>query len=300
MNINWYPGHMKKTKELLQSNLKLVDLVVELLDSRIPLSSKNPDIDNIITNKPKIVLFNKSDLADERNISAWQKYYDELGVQTLRINSLNGFNTNKIQEVAREAMKEKLESLKNKGRKERPIRMMIIGIPNVGKSSLINKLSGKKSAKVGDRPGVTKSKQWVKLKGNLELLDTPGILWPKFEDQEVALKLAFTGAIKDEILDVETLALRFLEKTMFEYKENILTRYKIDVDREFETALELMEEIGVKRGCKIRGNDFDYTRIANIVLNEFRGGLLGKISLEWPSDIKDDEETNEELEQEEN
>lgn len=299
MNINWYPGHMKKTKELLQSNLKLVDLVVELLDSRIPLSSKNPDIDNIIINKPKIVLFNKSDLADERNLSAWQKYYDNLGIKTLRINSLNGFNTNKIQEVAKEAMKEKLESLKNKGRKERPIRMMIIGIPNVGKSSLINKLSGKKSAKVGDRPGVTKSKQWVKLKGNLELLDTPGILWPKFEDQEVALKLAFTGAIKDEILDVETLALKFLEKTMFEYKENILTRYKIDLNWEFETALELMEEIGVKRGCKIRGNDFDYTRIANIVLNEFRGGLLGKISLEWPSDINE-EELNEEVDKQDN
>lgn len=282
MNINWFPGHMKKTRELLKDNLKLVDLVVEILDGRIPLSSRNPEIDSIIQDKPRVVLLNKCDLADPKVLREWENYYKERGIETVSINALKGINLDKIVVKAKEVTKEKMEKIISKGRKERPIRMMIVGIPNVGKSSLINKLAGKKSAQVGDRPGVTKSKQWVKLKGNLELLDTPGILWPKFEDQNVALNLAFTGAIRDEILDVETIALRLIEKLSEKNPESLTERYNIEIE---ETPLETMEAIGKKRGCISRGNEYDYTRIANIVLNEFRAGTLGKISIESPSEI---------------
>lgn len=289
MNINWFPGHMKKTRELLKDNLKLVDLVVEILDSRIPLSSRNPEIDSIIQDKPRVVLLNKCDLANPQILRKWEKYYKDQGIETVAINAVKGVNFDKIIEKAKEVTKDKMDKLISKGRKERPIRMMIVGIPNVGKSSLINKLAGKKSAQVGDRPGVTKAKQWVKLKGNLELLDTPGILWPKFEDQNVAINLALTGAIKDEILDVETLALKLIERLVKLSPESLLERYMLD--ELAETPLEIMEAIGKKRGCLLRGNEYDYTRIANILLNEFRAGSLGQISIESPDEIgKEDEE----------
>ncbi|CAH2212964.1 ribosome biogenesis GTPase A [Tepidibacter aestuarii] len=284
MNINWYPGHMKKTKESLQKNLKLIDVVVELLDSRIPFSSKNPDVDNIIKDKPKVVVLNKFDMADPSKIKLWQDYYESQGVKAIPVNTISGKGVDKIIQECREAVREKMEALIKKGRKERAIRLMIVGVPNVGKSTLINKLAGRKSTQTGDRPGVTKGNQWVKLKGNLELLDTPGILWPRFEDENVAMNLAFTRAIKDEILDVETLALRFIEKLEDIYPENLKERYKLE--ELGQTPLETMEMIGVKRGCLMARKEIDYTRVAKIVLNEFREGKTGKMTLEVPADFE--------------
>ncbi|KXZ40057.1 ribosome biogenesis GTPase A [Alkalithermobacter thermoalcaliphilus JW-YL-7 = DSM 7308] len=283
MHINWFPGHMKKTRDLLKENLKLVDVVVELLDSRIPYSSKNPEIDKIIQSKPRVVVLNKADLADANKLKLWVKYYKDLNTKAICVNTLTGEGINELIEECKNVTKEKMEALIKKGRKERPIRMMIVGIPNVGKSSIINRLTGRKSAQTGDRPGITKGKQWVRLKGNLELLDTPGILWPKFEDERVALNLAFTRAIKDEILDIETLALKLIEKLSDIAPDKLVERYKIELG---QTPLETMENIGRKRGCIISKNELDYTRIANIVLNEFREGKIGNITLEVPSDIE--------------
>ncbi|WP_143145368.1 ribosome biogenesis GTPase YlqF [Tepidibacter thalassicus] len=285
MNINWYPGHMKKTKDLLKANLKLIDVVVELLDSRIPYSSKNPDIDKIIQGKPKVVVLNKSDMADSVKLKMWQDYYSSLGIKAIPVNTIKGEGVDRIIEECKNVTKEKMKSLIKKGRKERPIRVMIVGVPNVGKSSLINRLTGKKSTQTGDRPGVTKGKQWVKLKGNLELLDTPGILWPKFDDEQVALNLAFTRAIKDEVLDVETLALKLIEKLMDIAPENLKRRYKLN--ELGETPLDIMNAIGEKRGCFMAGRELDYTRIANMILNEFREGKIGNITLEIPDDVVD-------------
>ncbi len=284
LHINWYPGHMKKTRDLVRNNLKLVDVVVELLDSRIPFSSRNPDIDNLAGNKPRVVILNKCDLADRAKLDKWIKYYKDRGIKAIPVDTLKGVGLNKLVDECRNAVKDKMDALKEKGRKERPIRIMIVGIPNVGKSSIINKLTGRKSTVTGDRPGVTKGKQWVRLKGNLELLDTPGILWPKFEDQDVALNLAFCRAIKDEILDVETLALRLIGKLMEIEPEKLKARYKLEElgDRDIEN----MDMIGRKRGFIMGNKELDYTRIATTVLNEFRDGKIGKITLEVPEDIK--------------
>ncbi len=284
LHINWYPGHMKKTRDLVRQNLKLVDVVVELLDARIPFSSKNPDIDNLAGNKPRVVILNKSDLADRAKLDKWIRYYKEKGIKAIPVDTMKGVGINKLIDECRNATKEKMDNLKDKGRKERPIRIMIVGVPNVGKSSIINKLTGRKSTVTGDKPGVTKGKQWVRLKGNLELLDTPGILWPKFEDQEVALNLAFCRAIKDEILDVETLALRLIAKLMVIEPEKLKERYKLE--ELGETDIETMDKIGIKRGFVTGRKELDYTRIATTVLNEFRDGKIGKISLELPEDIK--------------
>lgn len=284
LHINWYPGHMKKTKELVRNNLKLVDVVVELLDARIPFSSKNPDIDKLAGDKPRVVILNKSDLADRNKLNRWINYYKERGIKAIPVDTMKGVGLNKLVEECRNVTKDKMDALIEKGRKERPIRIMIVGVPNVGKSSIINKLTGRKSTVTGDKPGVTKGKQWVRLKGNLELLDTPGILWPKFEDQEVALNLAFSRAIKDEILDVETLALRLIEKLMVIEPEKLKARYKLE--ELGETGLETMDMIGRKRGFITGRKELDYTRIAFTVLNEFRDGKIGQISLEVPEDIK--------------
>ena len=282
LHINWYPGHMKKTKELVQNNLKLVDVVIELLDARIPYSSKNPQIDSIVGNKPRVVVLNKSDLSDRAKLNKWISYYQSKGIKAIPVDTLKGSGVNKIVEECKNVTKEKMDALKEKGRKERAIRVMIVGVPNVGKSSLINKLTGRKSTQTGDRPGVTKGKQWVRLKGNLELLDTPGILWPKFEDQEVALNLAFSRAIKDEILDIDTLGLKFIEKLMEIEPEKLMARYKLT--ELGETPLETMEMIGRKRGFILGRQELDYTRIALTVLNEYREGKIGQISLEEPAD----------------
>lgn len=285
LHINWYPGHMKKTKEMVQNNLKLVDVVIELLDARIPLSSKNPEIDKLAHNKPRVVVLNKSDLSDRAKLNKWISYYQSKGIKAIPVDTLKGSGVNKIVEECKNVTKEKMDALKEKGRKERAIRVMIVGVPNVGKSSLINKLTGRKSTQTGDRPGVTKGKQWVRLKGNLELLDTPGILWPKFEDQKIALNLAFTRAIKDEILDIDTLGLKFIEKMSEIEPEKLKARYKLNSLG--EEPLETMEMIGRKRGFILGRNELDYTRIAKTVLNEFREGKLGQITLEVPEDIEE-------------
>ncbi|HGM3507554.1 TPA: ribosome biogenesis GTPase YlqF [Clostridioides difficile] len=284
LHINWYPGHMKKTKELVKNNLKLIDVVIELLDARIPFSSKNPDIDRLVGDKPRVVVLNKSDMADRDKLNQWIEYYKKINIKAIPVDTIKGIGINKIIEECKNVTREKMNSLKDKGRKERAIRIMIVGVPNVGKSSLINKLTGRRSTQTGDKPGVTKGKQWVRLKGNLELLDTPGILWPKFEDQEVALNLAFSRAIKDEILDTETLALRLIEKLMKIEPEKLKARYRLDSLG--ETPIETMDMIGQKRGFITGKKELDYTRIATTVLNEFRDGKIGNITLEVPENVK--------------
>lgn len=281
MNINWYPGHMKKTRELLKEQLKLVDVVFELLDARIPLSSKNPIIDEIIGNKPRVVVLNKSDLANDAVTSKWILYYKKQGIKAIPVDTIAGKGLREVLEEAEVAVKEKMEALKEKGRRARAIRVMIVGIPNVGKSSILNRLAGKKSAKTGDRPGVTKGKQWIRLRGNMELLDTPGILWPKFEDEIVALNLAFTGAIRDETMDIETLALKLIERLWHQDKDKLINRYKVEAT--LVSPLDIMNAIAKNRGCIISGGEIDYSRVANIILDEFRGGKIGRITLEEPS-----------------
>ena len=282
MNINWYPGHMKKTNEMLQENLKMVDIVIELLDARIPISSKNPVIDKIIDSKPRIVLMNKADLANASVNEMWKNYFEKANIPVLFINATYNTGTDKILDAINEILKDKLDKRRAKGIKNTTIRAMIVGIPNVGKSTLINSLAGRKGAKTGNRPGVTKCKQWIKLRNNIELLDTPGILWPKFEDKKVALNLAFTGAIKDEVLDTETLALKLLERLISIDTNLLVERYNIEIDEQ-DTALEVMENIASKRGCVIRGGEPDYSRVSGIILDEFRRGTIGRVTLDYPN-----------------
>lgn len=283
MLINWYPGHMRKTKRLLQENLKLVDIVFELLDSRIPISSTNPDIDDIIGNKPRVVVLNKSDLSNGDGNSKWINHFKRKGITAIPINAIGNKGVKKVIDEANVLMSEKFERLLKKGIKNRPIRAMIVGIPNVGKSTLINTLSGRKSARTGNRPGVTKGNQWIKLKGNLELLDTPGILWPKFEDQNVGRNLAFTGAIKDEIMDIEILAISLTERLLSISPHLLEERYKIEIGNLVPT--EVIEEIGKKRGCIVKGGEIDISRTSHIILDEFRRGIIGRVTLEFPEDL---------------
>ena len=282
MNINWYPGHMKKTRESIEKNLSLVDVVFELIDSRIPNSSQNPVIDNILGNKPRIIIMNKADLSDSSTNKQWQDYFNQKGITSILFDSLSGRGIDKLLSLSKEVTEEKRVAYEKRGVINRPIRAMILGVPNVGKSTIINTLAGRKSAKTGNRPGVTKINQWIKIKGVLELLDTPGILWPKFEDEEVGLNLAFTGAIKDEILDTDTLALRLLEKLIYISPELLEDRYNIELEN--KTPLEIMEAIAAKRGCLIKGGEIDYTKVSNIILDEFRKGIIGNITLELPKE----------------
>jgi ribosome biogenesis GTPase A len=281
MNINWYPGHMKKTRESIQKNLKMIDIVFELLDARIPYSSQNPVIDSVVGSKPRIVLLNKSDLSDANGNRLWQEYYKNMGISSILLNSLSGKGVDDLVSEARRVMDEKRINNVKKGIINQPIRAMILGIPNVGKSTLINSLAGRKSAKTGNRPGITKTNQWIKTKGGIELLDTPGILWPKFEEEQVGINLAFTGAIKDEILDTETLALKLVEKLMTVKPQALFDRYNIEMDNDYE-PLEAMEAIAAKRGCLLKGGSYDYEKVSRIILDEFRRGMMGKITLEYP------------------
>lgn len=273
-HINWYPGHMKKTRELIQQNLKMVDAVVEVIDARIPVSSRNPIIDELVKNKKRIIILNKSDLSDSSANKEWERHFREQGNLVLSMNCMSGSGASQLLKLLG-----RLQEEKNKDQaRKKPYRLMIVGVPNVGKSSLINRLTGKKSAQTGDRPGVTKGKQWLNLPGNMQLLDTPGILWPKFEDPKAGLDLAFCGSIKDEVLDVASLALELIKVLQADYPQLLKERYKLEELR--ETALENMDAIAMKRGCILPGKRIDYERIAKVLLDEFRAGIIGKITLE--------------------
>ena len=290
-SIQWFPGHMAKTRRIMQSNLKLVDVVVELTDARVPYSSRNPEMDRLVGAKPRIVLLNKSDSADETVTSQWIDYYKRNGITAVATDCRSGRNINRFRTALAELMAPQTEVWEQKGMHGRPVRMMIVGIPNVGKSSLINRLAGSKRAKVEDRPGVTRGKQWVTLDDKTELLDMPGVLWPKFEDKEVGERLAFTGAVKDDILDTEYLACRLLELLENGYSQNLVDRYGISLDDLPENddpvagcvrGFEMLERVGRKRGFLASGGEINTERAAATVLDEFRGGKLGRISLERP------------------
>ena len=279
MNLQWYPGHMTKAKRQMQEDLKLIDLIIELVDARIPLSSRNPDIDELGKNKARLILLNKSDLADERYNEQWSAYFQKKGFYVVKVNAKSGAGLKSIQGVIQEACKAKIERDRRRGIKNRPIRAMVVGIPNVGKSTFINSYAGKACAKTGNKPGVTKGKQWIRLNKTLELLDTPGILWPKFEDQEVGKRLAFIGSIKDEILNLEELSLELLDYIRTNYPGLLNTRYGIE---EEGTPVSLLEAVADKRKCLIRGQEIDYAKAAGIVMEKFRNGKIGRITLEFP------------------
>ena len=279
MNLQWYPGHMTKAKRQMQEDLKLIDLIIELVDARIPLSSRNPYIDELGKNKARLILLNKSDLADERYNEQWSAYFQKKGFYVVKVNAKSGAGLKSIQGVIQEACKAKIERDRRRGIKNRPIRAMVVGIPNVGKSTFINSYAGKACAKTGNKPGVTKGKQWIRLNKTLELLDTPGILWPKFEDQEVGKRLAFIGSIKDEILNLEELSLELLDYIRTNYPGLLNTRYGIE---EEGTPVSLLEAVADKRKCLIRGQEIDYAKAAGIVMEEFRNGKIGRITLEFP------------------
>lgn len=281
MNLQWFPGHMTKTRRMIEENLKLVDIVIELVDARIPMSSRNPQIDEITKNKPRLLLMNKSDIADEGLNKEWEKYFSDKSVPTVSICSTSGKSLNIVLSKCREILKSKIDRDKERGIVNRSVKIMVVGIPNVGKSSFINKLSGRKSAKTGDRPGVTTGKQWIRLANGFELLDTPGILWPKFEDEQVGLRLAYTGAIRDEVIDTEELACRLLEYLRDNYSEALAQRYKI-TDNDGLKGYELLELLGRKRGFIVSGGEVDTLRAASILLDEFRSAKLGRITLEKP------------------
>lgn len=291
MNINWYPGHMKKTMDNIRLSLKLVDIVGEIIDSRIPISSKNPVIDDVLKDKPRIMILNKSDMADENETKKWLSYYRKKGYGAVVVDALHSKGLDKIYSVAKEMLADKFKKLEEKNLSAKTIRMMIVGIPNVGKSTFINSISKRKSAKIGDRPGVTKQVQWIKTKNDLELLDTPGVLWPKFEDERIGLHLAFTGAIKDEIMDIENLAFRFIDELNKRDINILKNRYNLSEDS-YEDTLYLMDEIGRNRGAILKKNEIDYFKVANLVFDDFRKVKLGRITLETIEDIEKFEEDN--------
>ena len=279
MNFQWYPGHMTKAKRQMQEDIKLIDLVVEIVDARLPLSSRNPDIDNLGKNKYRMILMNKSDLADKKVTEQWNAYFKEKGffVFSLDARSKNGMKS--ITDLIMEACKEKIERDLKRGIKNRPVRAMVVGIPNVGKSTFINSYAGKACAKTGNKPGVTKGKQWIRLNKNVELLDTPGILWPKFEDQMVGLRLALVGSIKDEILNIDELAVELIKYLLINYAGVLATRYEIE---ETEDATEVLMRIAKSRNCISKGNELDYSKAAVLLIDDFRSGKLGRLSLEMP------------------
>ncbi len=279
-NINWYPGHMARARREIAESVKLVDVVIEIIDARIPIASRNPILNEIIGDRPRIVVLNKADLADSDANKKWVQKLKSNNQTAIIADSNKGKGVNDVVEAALSLMKDKIEKQTAKGRTGISIKAMIVGIPNVGKSTFINKIAGKQTAEVSNKPGVTRKNQWVRLNDKIQLLDTPGVLWPKFDNAITARHLAYIGTIKDEILDVEELALSLLEELVLKYKKNVYERYKIDENFTYEMTVELMEEIGRKRGCLVRGGEVDYTKVANIILDDFRTGKIGLITLE--------------------
>ena len=287
LNIQWYPGHMTKTRRMIEADLKLVDLGAEIVDARIPLSSRNPDIDELVGDKPRLLVLNRADQADPQLNRAWKEHFQTQGWAVLETDSKSGSGVKQFSSVIREVLKEQIARWREKGQVGRPIRVMVVGIPNVGKSTFINRVARRKSAKAQDRPGVTRGKQWVNVDAGLDLLDTPGILWPKFEDQEVGKRLAFTGAIKDDVMDIETLACELMETLAQRYPGALEERYKISLARE-EPGWQLLEAAGRKRGFLISGGEVDTERMSKILLDEFRSGKLGRFTLDVPEEVDSD------------
>ncbi len=288
MHFQWYPGHMSKAKRMMQEDMKLIDVVIELVDARIPLSSKNPDIDELAKNKSRVILLNKYDLADPKYTDHWKAYFERQGYFVTLVNSKNGNGIRKVNEVVQQACKEKIERNRKRGILNRPLRAMVVGIPNVGKSTFINSIAGKAATKTGNKPGVTKGKQWIKINKNIDLLDTPGILWPKFEDQSVGLRLAFIGSLREEILNTFELSLELIKFLILNYKGNLANRYGVE---ESDDAVKTLSGIAEKRACRIKGGELDLNKAAGIVMDDFRNGRLGTITLEFPS-VSDTEQTS--------
>lgn len=285
MNIQWYPGHMTKTRRQIEADLKNVDMVAEIIDARIPLSSRNPDIDAIVGDKPRLIVLNRADQADPEANRRWTAWFKQRGYVVLPTDAKTGKGVKEFSLTIQEALKEQIARWREKGQVGRKVRVMVVGVPNVGKSTFINQVAHRKSAKAGDRPGVTRGKQWVAVDSGLDLLDTPGILWPKFEDPQVGLNLAFTGAVKDDIMDTETLAFHLMELLNAHYPQALTGRYKVEPDPQAQ-GWELLERAARKRGFLISGGEVDSERMANILLDEFRGGKLGRITLEWPPEVE--------------
>ncbi|MCI5839903.1 MAG: ribosome biogenesis GTPase YlqF [Peptoniphilaceae bacterium] len=278
MNINRYPGHMEKTKKDIKNSLNLVDIVAEIIDSRIPISSSNPLLKEITGSKPRIILMNKADLADQLENKKWIKFFKEKGINAVEVNSKKNIDTDLIYKMSKEQLKEEFQIRERKGIENKKIKMMVVGIPNSGKSTFINNISNRKGTNTGNRPGITKQKQWIRTKSNLDLLDTPGVLWPKFESEEIGLHLSYTHAIKDEIIDIETLCLKFISEIQKIDTNIFKDRYKIETKN--MTDIEIFEEIAKKRGCLIKNGIYDYTKCANLIFQDFRTGKLGRITLE--------------------
>ncbi len=278
MHFQWYPGHMTKAKRQMQEDIKLIDLVIELVDARIPLSSRNPDIDELGKNKARLIIMNKSDLSDETRNQEWASYFKGLGYFVVQLDARSKVGMKTVTNVVMDACKEKIERDRKRGIKNRPVRAMVVGIPNVGKSTFINSYAGRACAKTGNKPGVTKGKQWIRLNQNVELLDTPGILWPKFEDQMVGLRLALIGAIKDEILNIDELSIELVKNLTKHYPGVLSERYDVKEDGE---PIKILEEIAENRKCISKGNELDYSKAAALLIDEFRSGKLGKITLEF-------------------
>ena len=290
MNIQWYPGHMTKTRRQIEADLGQVDMVAEIIDARIPVSSRNPDIDALVGTKPRLVVLNRADQADRVGNETWTKYFRAKGLAVLETDAKTGKGVQAFASAARELLKDLIERKREKGQVGRPVRAMIVGVPNVGKSTFINQVARRKSAKAGDRPGVTRGKQWVTVDAGLLLLDTPGILWPKFEDERVGLHLAYTGAVKDDVMDVETLACRLMDDLAQRYPGALAQRYGLEALPRQEDqdpvayGYELLELAAQRRGFRISGGELDTERMAHILLDEFRGGKLGHFTLEWPTE----------------
>lgn len=279
MNYQWYPGHMTKARRMMEENIKLIDLVIELVDARVPLASRNPDIDALGKNKSRLILLNKSDLADERANKLWKDYFEKQGMFVLEVNSRSGGGIKAIHGLVQKACKEKIERDRKRGILNRPVRAMVVGIPNVGKSTFINSFAGKACTKTGNKPGVTKGKQWIRLNKSLELLDTPGILWPKFDNQEVGLKLALIGSMNDEIVPIEEMTFSLMEMLKERYSGALSKRYGVEEEME---CYAMLKEIAGKRGCLLKGEEPDMKKAAALVLEDFRSGRLGRITLELP------------------